>query len=79
MSQIIRGDNIVFENYHTNRDITLKHKIDGFDLIFQSECIFQQRASYQTIKLGNFTIKLSNDAESLEVCKNDNVFFEFTE
>ena len=79
MSKIIRGDDIVFENIHSGQDVTLRHEGGGFDLVFQSGCVFQQRATHQSIKMGNFTIQLSQDSEELEVQKNNKTLFKFTE
>ena len=79
MSKIIRDDDIIFENIHSRQDVTLRHEGDGFDLVFQSGCVFQQRATHQSIKMGNFTIQLSQDSEKLEVRKNNNILFKITE
>ena len=73
MSYIIQGDKIVFQNNHGKKDITLKHKEDGYELIFGSEVKFTKTTHHSTVSLGKFDITLSNDGESLEFKKDGSV------
>ena len=52
MSYIIQGDKIVFQNNHGKKDITLKHKEDGYELIFGSELKFTKTTHHSTVSLG---------------------------
>ena len=79
MSRIIKGDKIIFKNQHSDKDITLAHNATGYDLIFDSECVFQLTTEHKSLKLGEFTIELSNDSAGLEVKKNDQTLFKFTD
>ena len=79
MSYVIKGDKVIFKNVHTDQNITVKHNTSGYDLIFDSECVFKMTAQHKSIKMGQFTIELSNDSEDLEIKKNDRVLFKIQE
>ena len=79
MSRIIKADTVIFKNQHTDKDIVLKHNTSGYELIFESECIFRHTTEHKSLKLGNYNIELSNDSEDLVVKKNDQILFKFME
>ena len=79
MSFVIKGDKVVFKNKHTDQNITLQHNATGYDLVFNSECVFKMTTQHKSIKLGDYTVELSNDSEDLEVKKNDRTLFKITE
>ena len=79
MSYVIKGDKVIFKNIHTDQDITLKHNSEGYDLIFNSECVFKMTARHKSLKLGQYTIELSNDSEGLEFKRNVQTLFKIQE
>ena len=73
MSYIIQGDNVVFQNNHGKKDITIKHKEDGYELYFGSEIVFTKTTTHSTVRLGKFDITLGDDGEALEFKKDGSV------
>jgi len=70
----IIGDTVEFENPYHKGDIVLKHEHNELKLIFNSEVIFKQTATHQTIKMGNYEI-IQNNSGNLEFKKDGKTKF----
>lgn len=72
-SYTIVGNTIVFKNPYGLQDINLKHSTADYNLIFDSPVKFNKDVQYSSVKLGDWTIKPSDDNSELIISKNDRI------
>lgn len=68
----ITGNKVILQNPYGGQNITIKHHLDGYDILFGSEVEFKYSTTHKEVKFGGFTITLNSNEDEMVFTKDGN-------